>query len=86
MGGGTFIELFPAAPDAPDGQGRIIHFSVVVESMASALQALATAGVEALRGPFTVNGDTPAFPTRIVAFIAGPDGEEIELVENVIEP
>ena len=79
-GGGTFVELFAVGEGAAEGRGSLKHFSIAVESIERAMAHLATRGVEA-RGPFTLNENDPGLPTRTIAFITGPDDEEIELVE-----
>jgi catechol 2,3-dioxygenase-like lactoylglutathione lyase family enzyme len=82
IGNNTFVELFPLDGSAADGRSPIKHFSVAVESIESAAADLTAMGVE-VRGPFTLNADNPELPTRAIAFINGPDGEEIEFVEPV---
>lgn len=76
----SFVELFPADSDAAFSRGRLKHFSLTVDSVGQAADTLRQAGLE-VRGPFTLNEDTPELPTRVIAFVNGPDGEEVELVE-----
>lgn len=75
---GQCIELFPdghnpiSEPDRPIGYA---HFCLVVDDLAATLAHLATLGI------------TPAAPPRtgragqLLAFIADPDGNRIELME-----
>jgi catechol 2,3-dioxygenase-like lactoylglutathione lyase family enzyme len=81
-GDGTFVEFFQADGSRTDGSGPLKHFSLTVRSVERAAAYLTAKGV-AVRGPFTLNQDKPDLPTRIIAFVNGPDGEEIELVEPV---
>nr|WP_286267797.1 VOC family protein [Thalassotalea atypica] len=83
VGNGTYIELFPFAMYQTKGRGCIAHFALRVDNLAMAIEHMESHGLDILRGPFTVRFLESTKVINKVAFYAGPDGEEIELIESL---
>ena len=83
LGAGTYIELFPFEMYQTRNQGTLVHFALNVICLNAAMAFLESKGVPILRGPFDIRGFDEQLIVRRVAFIQGPDGEEIELVQSV---
>ena len=83
IGAGTYIELFPFEMYQARNQGTLVHFALNVTCLNTAMAFLKSKGVPILRGPFDIRGFDEQTIARRVVFIQGPDGEEIELVQNV---
>lgn len=82
IGGATYIELFPFEMYKSSGHGVIAHFAINVESIDQTTKYLASKDISILRGPFEIKSNDDHRVVRIIAFIAGPDGEEIELIQT----
>ncbi|WP_196889353.1 VOC family protein [Aureivirga sp. CE67] len=78
----TFIELFPFDQYKAGGRGNIPHFAIAIESLEESLDYLSTKNIFPVRGPFHIKSKDLQNTIRSVAFITGPDLEEIELVQN----
>jgi glyoxylase I family protein len=82
---GTWIELFdrgePGAERGPQTAG-MSHMAIAVDDVQAAFDRLVAAGGVVLEAPVTrtLHGDPPKQAT--MAFVAGPDGEVIELYRN----
>jgi catechol 2,3-dioxygenase-like lactoylglutathione lyase family enzyme len=84
---GTWIELFAdgvahdGPPRAPDAAGHA-HVAIAVDDVHAAFARLTAAGATVLQEPVTrtLHGDPPKQAT--MAFLAGPDGEVLELYRN----
>ncbi|MBF0421430.1 MAG: VOC family protein [Magnetococcales bacterium] len=81
--GSLIIELYngkpskgPLEPYHPI-RGGLDHLSFIVEDVQETVKALSHQGVTVLKEPFQPPTGVPDQPW--VAFIAGPDGQEIEL-------
>lgn len=83
IGAGTYIELFPFEMYQTRNQGTLVHFALNVTCLKTAMAFLESKGVPILRGPFDLRVQDEQTIARRVVFIQGPDGEEIELVQNV---
>lgn len=83
IGNGTYIELFPFTMYGSQGRGCIAHFALNVDNLDQAVEFLNTKGLDILRGPFDVHAKDGGRLVSKVVFYAGPDGEEIELVEHI---
>lgn len=80
---GSYIELFPFEMYQSSDQGALVHFALDVSSLKNAMDFLESKGVSIIRGPFDIKGLEQQVIARKIAFIQGPDGEEIELVESI---
>lgn len=81
--GGGWIELFDASErERPAGPGAMDHVALAVEDVQAACERAVAAGARLLDGPVTrtLHGEPPREAT--MAFLAGPDGEVIELYRN----
>jgi len=90
-GDGNYIELFPAGPEAP--AGLLWHIALRFRDTALAYRRAIDNGARPysfkLAGGGVWTGEPTVFmqngepPNRVVlAFIRGPDGEVIEMVQN----
>lgn len=82
---GTWIELF-AGQDTATGPGGAgaghAHVAIAVPDVQAAFDRVVAAGADVLEAPVTrtLHGDPPREAT--MAFVAGPDGEVLELYRN----
>ncbi len=84
IGDGGRIELFANGNDEYKAMGKWAHFAVNVEDVDFAYNTALKAGFEPLTAPKTVPLDSK--PERIsinIAFVKGPDGEELEFFKEV---
>ena len=81
---GGWIEVFDSPNrQGPDGHPAIEHFALAVDDVPAAFQRLVAAGASVIEAPVTRT--LYAKPDDIeatMAFVAGPDGEVIELYRN----
>lgn len=82
LGSATYLELCPFEMYKSSNQGSIAHFAINVFSLEKTIKYLSSKGVPIIRGPFEIKNPDCFRISRIVAFISGPDGEEIEIVQN----
>jgi len=87
LGDGTWIELFDGGVareggPAPQNEAGHGHVSLAVDDVDAAFARLVAAGAAAYEEPVTrtLHGDPPL--EARMAFLAGPDGEVIELYRN----
>ncbi len=84
-GNGGIVEIFERDP-APAGEGVLLHFALKVASTDAAAAAARAAGCAITVEPKSVtiqdSEGRGAYPIRI-AFFQGPDGESVELFEEV---
>ncbi len=83
IGNRTYIELFPFSMYESYGRGCIAHFAIEVECVSTIIVHLSRNGFQPLRGPFEVKCAGSDRVIRKLVFYAGPDGEEIELIESI---
>ena len=79
IGDGGRFELFANGGDEYSAQGKYIHFAMHVEDVPAAYAHALSVGAEPLTPPKVVPLDSkPEKITIEVAFVKGPDGEELE--------
>ncbi len=84
LGDGGRIELFANGGDEYSAKGKWIHFAMAVEDVDDAYQKALAAGAQPLTPPKTVPlGSTPIDVSIRVAFVKGPDGEELEFFKQL---
>lgn len=79
MDDGGRIELLPQGEERFAEQGRWLHFAIHTDDVDGMYEKALSAGARPLTPPKTVALDS--FPNKIsihIAFVKGPDGEEIE--------
>jgi glyoxylase I family protein len=77
-GQGCWVEIFERPGHALQ-EGQLLHYALKVSDCRAAHAAALAAGATEIRPPRDVDiPSDPAFPVTI-SFVAGPDGEEIEL-------
>ncbi|MBQ9112010.1 MAG: VOC family protein [Clostridia bacterium] len=84
LGDGGRIELFANGGDEYSANGKWIHFAMYVDDVDTAYETALSAGAQSLKPPKTVDLDSS--PEKIcirVAFVKGPDGEELEFFKQV---
>lgn len=82
-GGDGILELF-AGGQGDSANGSYIHFAYSVDDVDSAFETALAAGAEPKVYPKSVNLDSePKKVTIRIAFVYGPDGEEIEFFREV---
>lgn len=80
IGDGNIFEICAGGTDATCGKGSIGHVAFAVRNVDTAYAKAIEAGAKSVMTPTTMKLDD-AHPSRMtiyVAFVAGPDGEEIE--------
>ena len=84
LGSGGHIEFFANGGDDYYVKGKWNHFAVGVENVDEAYQIALDAGFQPLIAPkFAPLNSTPEKITLNVAFVTGPDGEELEFFRIV---
>ena len=84
LGDGGRIELFANGGDEFAEQGKWVHFAVCVEDVEHAYNVALAAGATPHIAPKVVPLDSKPNPMSInVAFVKGPDGEEVEFFKIV---
>ena len=79
MSDGGIIELLPSHGEEFSAKGRFIHFAILSEDVDAAYENAISAGAVSLVAPKTVPLDSKPEKMSIrVAFVKGPDGEELE--------
>lgn len=84
LGNGDRIEIFASGGDRYSASGKWIHFAMTVEDVDAAYAHALSVGALPMMPPKTVDLDST--PTRMsirVAFVYGPDGEELEFFRQV---
>ncbi len=83
IGNGDKIELFAKGSDEYSANGKWLHLAFAVENVEAAYETALKAGATPLIPPKEMPLEST--PTRItlqVAFVAGPDGEQIEFCKQ----
>jgi len=84
IGDGGHIELFANGSDEYSVKGKWNHFAMGVDNVDEAYQIALDAGFQPLIAPkFAPLESTPKKITLNVAFVTGPDGEEVEFFRIV---
>lgn len=78
----AYIELFRKQSEKPAGTSPVCHFAIATDDCKAAIQTAEAAGAEITKRPTAIDQEKPEFPTRIIAFVKGPDEEVIEFVEH----
>ena len=85
LGGGVRLELFADGGDDYVPNGRIAHLALAVADVQQAYRAALEAGAVTVKEPQVMHlPSTPRKVSLCVAFVQGPDGEEIEFCKQVI--
>lgn len=85
IGDGTRLEIFANGGDEFPPRGKWLHLALASEDVDASYAAALEAGATALTPPKTVDIPT-ARPTPMsirIAFVKGPDGEEVEFFAEV---
>lgn len=86
VGDSSKIEIFEAPGESFDDNGRWNHFALCVQDVDKAYSTALSAGATSVAKPAIMNL-TDARPSRMtiyVAFVEGPDKEQIEFFKQVI--
>ncbi len=84
IGDGGRIELFADGSDAYAEQGKWQHFALCVEDVDVAYATALAAGFKPFTPPKTVPlPSTPAGMTIRIAFVQGPDNEQVEFFKEL---
>ncbi len=84
LGDGGRLELFAGGGDAFPVSGKFIHFAFSVEDVDAAFETAVKAGGTPIKEPATVPLQSKPYLTAIrVAFVGGPDGEQLEFFKEV---
>ncbi len=85
IGDGTRLEIFANGGDEFPPRGKWLHLALASEDVDASYAAALEAGATALTPPKTVDIPTarPAPMSIRIAFVKGPDGEEVEFFAEV---
>ena len=84
VGDGTRIELFEK-PELTAGEAALLHLAFSVQNVDEAYAAALRAGAVSLRAPEELPLDAKPFRITLrVAFVRGPDGEELEFCKQIV--
>ena len=84
LGDGGRIELFANGSDAFSPMGKWIHFALGTEDVEAAYASALAADFVSKSAPRVVPLDSVPYKTAIhIAFVYGPDGEEVEFFREV---
>jgi len=84
LGDGGRIELFANGGDGFAVNGKWVHFAMTVDDVDAAYATALAAGAAPLTPPKVVPLDsTPEKISINIAFVKGPDGEELEFFKQV---
>lgn len=84
VGDGGKIEIFANGGEEYSPNGKWIHFALRVEDVDAAYETALAAGATVMTPPKTVElRSRPRLATIRVAFVFGPDGEQIELFREL---
>lgn len=86
VGDGGRLEIFAGCGDGYPAEGRWQHFALCVQDVVAAYNTALEAGAESVTPPTVMNLDD-ARPSRMtiqVAFVKGPDGEQIEFFKQLV--
>ncbi|MBQ9086255.1 MAG: VOC family protein [Clostridia bacterium] len=84
MDDGGRIELLPHGGNEFSPNGKWLHFAISVDDVDGAYETALAAGAVSSRAPKTVPLDSKPDKISIrVAFVKGPDGEEVEFFKQM---
>ena len=84
IGDGGKIEIFANGGDEYSENGKWIHFALKCDDVDASYAAALSAGARPMTPPRTVElASRPYLMTIRVAFVYGPDGEQIELFREL---
>ena len=84
IGDGGKIEIFANGGNDYSPNGKWIHFALRVDDVDAAFNAALAAGATVMTPPKTVELQSrPYLSTIRVAFVYGPDGEQIEFFREL---
>ena len=84
LGDGGMIELFSDGGDDYSENGKWVHFALGVEDPAAAYEHALSIGATSMIAPKVVDLDSKPYKMSIwIAFVKGPDGEQIEFFKRV---
>ena len=86
IGDGGRLEIFAGCKDGYPAEGRWQHFAFCVQDVGFAYRTALEAGAKSVKAPTVMNLDD-ARPSRMtiqVAFVEGPDGEQIEFFKQLV--
>ena len=82
--GAGILELFAGGSDAEAELGKYVHFAYGVDDVDQAYETALAAGAKPLTPPKTVPLDSkPEKVTLRIAFVYGPDNEQIEFFKMI---
>ena len=81
---GGCIELFANGSDAYSPMGKWVHFALGVSDVEAAYETALAAGFRCKSAPLVIPLPSEPYRTSIhIAFVFGPDGEEVEFFREV---
>ena len=81
---GGRVELLPSGDEEYVTNGKWLHFAIAVDDVDAAYENALAAGAPSLIPPKTVELDsTPEKISIRIAFVKGPDGEELEFFKQL---
>ena len=84
LGDGGRIELFASGGNESSENGKWIHLAMSVNDVDKAYQKALSLGAESITPPKVVDLDSRPYKMSInIAFVKGPDGEQIEFFKQV---
>lgn len=84
VGDGGRMELFANGSDEFSPMGKWIHFALKVEDVDKAYETALAAGFRSKSAPRVLPLESAPYKTAInIAFVFGPDGEEVEFFREV---
>ena len=84
IGNGAYLELFAKGDGDTSEANRYIHLAIHVENVETAYEAALAAGAKSKIAPKVVELDSdPVKATLNLAFVYGPDGEEVEFFRQL---
>ena len=84
IGDGGRVEMFADGSDEFSPNGKWVHFAVKVTDTVAVYQKALEIGFTPKMEPTVVNLSTKPEPTPIhIAFVYGPDGEQVEFFKEV---
>ena len=84
IGDGGRLELFANGGDEYSVNGKWVHFALSVDDVDASYEKALAAGASPLTPPKTVPLDSTPIKVSIrIAFVKGPDGEELEFFKQL---
>ncbi|MCI9586852.1 MAG: VOC family protein [Oscillospiraceae bacterium] len=85
IGDGSFLELHSGAKDAPPANRQYLHLCLHTSDLEQVYRSAVAQGATPNRPPFDFLIDSQPAPMPVkVAWLCGPDGEELELFQHVL--